>query len=198
MSTHRDLQDASATDSRTRTAVSGALLAALLAASAWIVIPAGPVPVTLQVFIVLLAGLLLSPRGAFAAVGVYLLLGAIGLPVFAGGLGGVGVLAGPTGGYLWGFALGAALLAWARRGLAGTLGTTVAEVMALAMAVAVIYALGWLQLLAITGIGPGHAFMAGVVPFLPLDLAKAAVALGVAKALRRAGVAGEIAPARTT
>ncbi|MDP2233105.1 MAG: biotin transporter BioY [Actinomycetota bacterium] len=174
---------------RTRTAVTAALLAALLAASAWISIPIGAVPITLQVFIVLLAGLLLSPRGALAAVAVYLLLGAIGLPVFAGGLGGVGVLAGPTGGYLWGFALGATAVALARGPLSAAVGRSAGEAVALVGGVAVIYGVGWAQLAATTGMGLAPAFLAGVVPFVPLDLVKAVVALGVAGALRRAGVA---------
>lgn len=175
---------------RTREMVTAALLAALLAASAWISIPVGAVPVTLQVFIVLLAGLLLTPRGAFAAVGVYLLLGAAGLPVFAGGLGGTGVLAGPTGGYLWGFALGATTVAWLRgtRALAGS--RAVADAVALAAGIIVIYLAGWLQLVAVIGLGIWPAFAAGVAPFVAIDAFKAVVALGVARALVRAGVAG--------
>lgn len=169
--------------------VIAALLAALLAASAWISIPVGAVPVTLQVFIVLLAGLLLTPRGAFAAVGVYLLLGAAGLPVFAGGLGGTGVLAGPTGGYLWGFALGATAVAAMRNLGSMHIPRTMARIVALAAGVALIYLAGWLQLAAVTGMGMWPAFAAGVAPFLLIDVAKAAVALGVARALTRAGVA---------
>ena len=175
---------------RTREMVTSALLAALLAASAWISIPVGAVPLTLQVFIVLLAGLLLSPRGAFAAVGVYLLLGAAGLPVFAGGLGGTGVLAGPTGGYLWGFALAATAVAWLRRGRLFAGSRTVADALALTVGVAVIYLAGWFQLAAVTGMGIWPAFAVGVAPFVVIDAIKAAVALAVARALTRAGVAG--------
>jgi biotin transport system substrate-specific component len=187
--THATLAPASRGE-RTREMVTAALLAALLAASAWISIPVGAVPVTLQVFIVLLAGLLLTPRGAFAAVGVYLLLGAAGLPVFAGGLGGTGVLAGPTGGYLWGFALAAAAVAWVRVRpvLAGSRG--VADAVALTLGITLIYLAGWFQLALVTGMGVWPAFAAGVAPFVAIDAVKAAVALGVAGALRRAGVAG--------
>ncbi|MDZ4063077.1 MAG: biotin transporter BioY, partial [Coriobacteriia bacterium] len=100
--------------SRTHTIAVAALLAALLAASAWITIPIGAVPVTLQVFVVLLAGLVLSPGSAAAAVGVYLLLGTAGVPVFSGGTGGFGVLLGPTGGYLVGFFFAAPLISVVR------------------------------------------------------------------------------------
>lgn len=173
---------------RTREMVTAALLAALLAASAWISIPVGAVPLTLQVFIVLLAGLLLTPRGAFAAVGVYVLLGAAGLPVFAGGLGGAGVLAGPTGGYLWGFVLAAVVVASVRRIAVTPRFATLVDAVALLLGVAVIYLIGWAQLAAVTGMGVWPAFAAGVAPFVAIDALKAVVALGVARALGRAGV----------
>lgn len=173
---------------RTRRAVTAALLAALLAASAWIAIPVGTVPVTLQVFIVLLAGLLLTPRAAFAAVGVYLLLGAAGLPVFSGGLGGPGVLAGPTGGYLWGFLLAAPTVSVLRRSRPFGASRTIAEAVALAAGVAVIYLAGWVQLAVVTGMGPLAAFAVGVAPFIAIDAVKAVAALGVARALGRAGL----------
>lgn len=181
---------AAASPSRTREAVTAALLAALLAASAWIALPIGAVPVTLQTFVVFLAGLLLSPRSAFAAVGVYVLLGAAGVPVFAGGLGGVGVLAGPTGGYLWGFALAAPVVAAVRRLPIGRRHPVLGEGLGLALGLLTIYAAGWAQLAAVTGMGAGAAFVAGVAPFIGIDAVKAAVALGMARTLRRAGVIG--------
>lgn len=170
--------------SRTRELVTAALLAALLAASAWIAVPlGGGVPLTLQTFIVVLAGLALTPRGAAWALTTYLLLGLSGIPVFAGARGGLGVLLGPTGGYLWGF-LAAAVLIAALRGLWAS---RVGEAAAVALGVIAIYALGWAQLAVVTGMTPAAAFVAGVVPFIAIDAAKAAVALGVAAALRRAG-----------
>lgn len=70
---------------------------------------AGPVPITLQTFGVLLSGAVLGARRGFLAVLLYLVVGAAGLPVFAGGASGFGVFSGPTVGYLIGFPLGAAL-----------------------------------------------------------------------------------------
>lgn len=70
---------------------------------------AGPVPITLQTFAVLLSGALLGARSGFFAVLVYIALGAAGLPIFSGGAAGLGVFAGPTAGYLVGFPLAAAL-----------------------------------------------------------------------------------------
>lgn len=70
---------------------------------------AGPVPITLQTFAVLLAGAVLGARRGFLAVLLYVAAGAAGLPIFSGGASGLAVLSGPTGGYLAGFALAAGL-----------------------------------------------------------------------------------------
>jgi biotin transport system substrate-specific component len=136
-----------------------------------------------------LIALLLTPRGAAASVGVYLLLGAIGVPVFAGARGGPGVLAGPTGGYLFGFLAGAWAGALVLSALRAGGSRVIPDSMAAAVTIAVAYAFGATQLALVTGIGPGKALAAGMLPFLPLDAAKAAVAVVVAAALRRAGVA---------
>ncbi len=79
--------------------------AALIGLSSLLVLPLGPVPVTLQTLLIAYAGLFLGPKGAVLSVLVYLLAGALGVPVFAGGKSGIGVLFGPSAGYLWGFLL---------------------------------------------------------------------------------------------
>ncbi len=173
---------------RTRETVIAALFAALLSASAWIVIPAGAVPVTLQVFIVLLAGLILPTRLAATAVASYLLVGAFGAPVFSGGGAGLAWILGPTGGYLFGFLVAAVLVAFVSGFLAQQMPQMVADGIGVALGVVAIYAAGWIQLTLVTGMGWGAAFIAGVVPFIALDAAKAVVAVGVASSLRRARV----------
>ncbi|MBS3956527.1 MAG: biotin transporter BioY [Clostridiales bacterium] len=174
---------------RTRELVTAALLAALLAASAWVAIPlGGGVPLTLQVFIVVLAGLVLGPRAAGIALAVYLLLGAAGVPVFAGARGGLDVLFGPTGGYLWGFLVAAVLISFLRSGLALAVTSRFAEAVAVAVGVIAIYLLGWTQLMLVMALDPAAAFVAGVLPFIVADAIKGAVAIGVAAALRRARV----------
>lgn len=80
---------------------------ALIAVSAQISVNIGPVPLTFQVFAVLLTGLLLGPRLGFLSVLSYDIAGAIGLPVFAGFTGGIAHLYGPTGGYLLAFPIAA-------------------------------------------------------------------------------------------
>ncbi len=180
-----------ASPNRTRTrelAVAG-LLAALLAAGAWLAIPVGAVPVTLQTFVVVLIALLLPPRWAAAATGTYLLAGAIGLPVFSAGQGGLGVLLGPTGGFLFGFLVGATLGAYVRVGLVRSGARRMpADIAAAVVTLAIVFSLGWLQLSLVTGMGLAGAFFVGVAPFVLFDVVKAAAAVVVAGALRRAGV----------
>ena len=148
----------------------------LVALSAQIVIPLQPVPITGQTFGVLLVGALLgSRRGALTAL-TYLAQGAMGLPVFAGGTGGLARLTGPTGGYLIGFVIAAFVVGrlsekgWDRRF------TTTA--MAMLIGNAVIYALGLPRLAAF--VGWEAVLKVGLFPFIPGDLLKiilAAVAL---------------------
>ena len=79
-------------------------------------VPMSPVPLSLATFVVYLAGALLGAKQGTAGVLVYLLLGAVGLPVFSGFSGGIGVLFGPTGGYLMGYLLCAAIVGWLANG----------------------------------------------------------------------------------
>ena len=87
--------------------VLASLMAALTAVGAYIHVPIGPVPIVLSTLFVLLSGLLLGSRWGLASMGLYLLVGAIGIPVFAGGKGGFAHFFGPTGGYLFGYVLAA-------------------------------------------------------------------------------------------
>ncbi len=173
--------------SRTRELVTAALTAALLCASAYVTVPLQPVPMTLQVFFVVLAGLLLAAPWASAAMAVYLLLGAAGLPVFSGAKGGLGVIAGPTGGYLIGFLLAAPVASLVREALVRTQTRPIlADGVAAAFAILVVYTVGAVQLAMVTGMSAAEAVAAGVAPFLVLDAGKAAAAVVVAAAVRRA------------
>jgi biotin transport system substrate-specific component len=159
----------------TRELTYAALFTALIAGGAFVAIPVGSVPFTLQVLFVLLAGMLLGPRLATLSVLAYLALGLVA-PVYAGGTSGLGVLLGPTGGYLWGFVLAALVtgavcvrgrMSLARFMAAGLLG------------VLPIYALGAVWLATQLHIGLGTAVVTGVAPFVWLDVLKA-VAAGLA------------------
>src|SRR5215207_3565682 len=86
-----------------------ALMAAVTAVAAQIAIPLEPVPFTLQVLAVILSGLLLGPRYGALAQAIYVLVGAVGVPVFAQFSGGLGVVLGPTGGYLVSYPIAASV-----------------------------------------------------------------------------------------
>lgn len=180
--------------SRTRSLLRAALAAALIAAGALLAVPLGPVPVTLQVLVVAVVTLVLSPGEALAAVALYLLLGAFGAPVFSGGSAGLGVLTGPTGGFLLGFLLGAPLGAIVRRTVnpaaAGSpWRRALGDTLGLAVLLAVTYLVGLLVFAAVTGRSAPNAFAIAVAPFLLVDLCKAILALLVARPLRAAGLA---------
>lgn len=149
---------------------------AVLAASAQVVLPAWPVPATLQSLAVLLLGAMGGARLGTAAVGLYLLEGALGLPVFAGGGAGPAALAGPTGGYLLGF-LPAAWLAGQATGAAWRQGA----ILLAAHLLLFVPGVGWLA----GFIGAERAFFAGFVVFLPATLVKTALALAALRAVRR-------------
>lgn len=164
-----------------------ALMAALTAVGAQIAIPLPftLVPFTLQVPMVVLAGLLLGARyGALSQV-VYLLLGAIGLPVFAGFTGGLGVILGPTGGYLLSYPFAAAVAGLAAGAVArATRGRAVAGGTAFGLlALVVIYALGATWLAVQAGLTPGAALATGVLPFVPFDVVKVVLAALLAAAV---------------
>jgi len=149
----------------------------LLALSAHVQVPFWPVPMTLETLVVLAIGAFYAPALATATVGAFLLEGLAGLPVFAHG-GGPAYLMGPTGGYLVGYLVAAALLsALTVRGRRRTMPRLL---LAMTVADAVVFALGfaWLALL----IGPDKAWLAGVLPFLPADALKIVLAAATVRA----------------
>lgn len=163
------------------------LFAAILSLCAWLSVPAS-VPFTLQTFGVCCAVRLLGGRQGACAVLVYLLLGAVGLPVFAGFTGGLGVLLGATGGYLLGFLL-MALTAW---GVGRLLGRGwVAGVAALTAGLLVCYAFGtgwfmWFYGRHTGPVGLGTALSWCVWPFVFPDLAKILLAMLVTERIKHA------------
>ena len=173
-----------------------ALMAAVTAVAAQIAIPLpfSPVPFTLQVPAVILSGLLLGPRYGALAQAIYLLIGAVGLPVFAQFKGGLGVLLGPTGGYLLSYPIAAAVA-----GLATNATRSAARRRALLTSLlwgcaglAVIYALGATWLAVVTKLPIAAALAQGVAPFVFFDLIKVALAALVAVAAAPAIAASRI------
>ena len=185
----------SASASRTRSIAYVALSIALMAVGAWVTVPLGPVPFTLQIFVFTFALVMLEPKLAMAAVVGYIALGAIGVPVFSSMRGGIGVLAGPTGGFLWGYIVGFALaiavgsLFKVKEAPVGKRFDTTEVVRAFVMSfvyLACAYVCGWFQLMLVMGIGPEAAFASAVAPFILVDIVKIIVAVFVALAVKHA------------
>ncbi len=146
------------------------LAAAGLGLASQFEIPFEPVPVTLQSLAVILIGFWLGPVGASAATAIWLAAGALGLPLFAGGEGGIEHLGGATAGYLLAFPLAAALAGYFRGQSRGFVRLFLAAIAAHAL----ILTLGgsWLAL----QIGPGAAMDKGVSPFILGSVIKSAIA----------------------
>ncbi|ORC36653.1 hypothetical protein B4O97_06195 [Marispirochaeta aestuarii] len=168
-------------------AIHSAVFSSLIILGTFIRIPLGPVPIVLANFFVILSGLFLGPLWGSLSVLIYLLLGALGLPVFSAG-GGFAVFLGPTGGYLLGYPAGSFLA-----GLISRINPKRLTVLLLSagLGTAVIYLLGvpWLiwRISAATGEGVSLArgLLIGMVPFIPGDVLKITAAAIVARSLNR-------------
>ena len=198
---------------RTRSVVFVGLTIAIMAVSAWVVVPLGPIPFTLQMFAITFAIVVLSPKEAIAAITGYLLLGAVGVPVFSGMRGGIGVLAGPTGGFLWGYLFGvaaAALFLHAVRTRLGMVGGKNAprltraektamtplqragaflrsfgvEIIAGIIFTVIAYVCGCAQYMVVGHVDLATAFLTAVAPFMVVDLCKIVAAVICADAVR--------------
>jgi biotin transport system substrate-specific component len=174
--------------SRTRGITLTALFAVLLAFFSILSIPLpfSVVPITLQVFVVfLIVNLLGSYYGTLACL-IYLLMGVSGLPVFAGGSAGPGVLFGPLGGYLMAFPI-ASLLGGQISGKVSKSKTIdlIRVSLASTISLVMIYAIGVLWLAESTRFSIAHAIIVGALPFVPVDAIKAIIAIPLALFLRR-------------
>lgn len=138
------------------------------------------VPMTMQTFAVSLAGVMLGAKRGFMAAALYVLLGMAGLPVFANFSGGLGIVLGPTGGFIISFPVMAALI-----GLGAVRGAR-PLVIGLAAGTVVNFAAGMAMFSAVTGKGLGVAFTACVLPFIPTAVIKAAVAGMLGSKFRKA------------
>ncbi len=162
--------------------VYASVFGAVTAAGAFMMIPLPPVPITLQTLFLYLAAALMGGRlGALSQV-IYLLLGIIGLPVFAGGKAGMGVLLGPTGGYLTGFVVGAYVTGKLVEIKKGSGPAWI--VLAMVAGTVVIYLFGVLQLMMIARLSMDKAIAVGVLPFLIGDALKIAAAVFITVKLR--------------
>ncbi|WP_425059755.1 Biotin transporter BioY [Sporomusa carbonis] len=165
------------------------LFTALIVISSQVSIPIGPVPITLQVMFILLAGVVLGSRLGPASVLVWVLLGVFGLPVFAQGKAGAAILIGPTGGYILGYFVCTYIVGYVAEHFELTYKNIAAAMVA---GLAVIYAVGLagfmlsFQYVLHKAMTLDKALNLAVLPFLPLDLVKTAVAVYIGVRVRRA------------
>ncbi|MBR6359058.1 MAG: biotin transporter BioY [Lachnospiraceae bacterium] len=173
-----------------------AMMAAIMAVCAWITIPAA-VPFTLQTFAVFLAICVLGGKNGTIAVLVYILLGAVGLPVFSGFKGGIGVLLGNTGGYIIGF-LFSALVMWLLEGVFGrklsgkSKGVAIAaEFVTMLIGLIVCYAFGTAWFMVVYTRSKGALSLLTclgwcVFPFIIPDVIKIVLALFIGRRVKKA------------
>ncbi|MCD8300176.1 MAG: biotin transporter BioY [Clostridiales bacterium] len=167
----------------TRELTTMALLAALLCVSSYISIqlPISAVPITAQTLVINMIALLLKPKKAPIPVAVWLLLGLVGLPVFSGGRGGIGVVAGATGGYILSYVLVVFVISLIR----GQKNKVWRNLIAVFVGEFVIYAVGIPWMKVVMGIGWKAAIVSGMLPFLIGDVIKCIVAVYICKPLYR-------------
>lgn len=170
----------------TRQMAACALMAVAMCVCSWISVPT-PVPFTMQTFAVFAALLLLGGRLGLISIVVYVLLGAVGLPVFSGFTGGIGRLIGPTGGYILGFFI-MGLVYWLLERRCES--SRVKKILSLVLGLLLCYAFGtawFVRVYALGGgaISLGGALMACVVPFIVPDAIKLALAMWVAEMLKK-------------
>jgi biotin transport system substrate-specific component len=155
---------------RSRVIAYSAAFIGLIALGSWVSLPLGNIPFTLQTLFVLLAGIVMHRYGAIPVL-LYLILGLLGLPLFHNGMAGIGVLLGPSGGYLLGFIFAALItgIAWEHKSglirIGGIIGGTF-----------VIYLFGIAWLMYSLNLGFMPAVTAGVLPFVIGDAIKAGAA----------------------
>ena len=166
-----------------------ALFTAVTCILAPLALPIGPVPISLTNLVLYFSIYILKTKDAVISLVIYLLLGFVGLPVFSGFTGGAGKLFGPTGGYLIGFipmVLIAGLL------INRCKGNKVLEGILLFAVTILLYILGTLWLAYSAGMGFKAALFAGVIPFIPGDIAKIVLAVifapMIVKRLEKSGV----------
>lgn len=172
-----------------RLTVFAALMAALVVSGSYMAIPIGPVPITLQSMFVLLSGLLLGKFWGSMALLVYLVAGSVGLPVFAHGKGGLAILFGPTGGFLFSFIVATFITGMISEKtvklFAGNrFKVIVFDVIALIFGTVAIFALGvpWFKF--ITGHPWGQALGWTLYPFVPGAIIKLIAAAAIAQLVR--------------
>ncbi len=159
-------------------AVRSGVFAALLCISSFLVIPIGAVPVTMTVLTIMLCGVILTPFEAFCATAVYVLMGAIGFPVFSGGSGGIGALVGITGGYIWSYPFMAFVVSSCCQIKVDKKPIKyIFAFLGCLCGLLICYFFGTLQYIVVAATNINTALYVCVLPFIPIDIIKAVCSL---------------------
>lgn len=167
-----------------RDMVLAGMFAALIGVMGYVSIPIpfSPVPISGQTLVIMLIGLMLTPKQAFYSVLSWLLAGVVGAPVFSGGRAGLAVLGSPSGGYIIGFLVGAVVISYLR----GDSGSMVKMYMAAIVGgILVIYAFGVPVMAFLLDMNFSTALKAGALPFLIGDFIKVIIAVNLVSVLNK-------------
>ncbi len=144
-------------------------------------IPISPVPISGQTLVIMLIGLLLTPKQAFYSVSAWILVGIVGAPVFSGGRGGIAVLASPSGGYIIGFLIGAVVISIVKGKKVNLIKMSIASIVG---GIVVVYLCGVPVMAMLLSMDMATALKAGALPFLIGDFIKVFIAVSLALPLR--------------
>lgn len=171
---------------KTKDMIQCAVFAAILCVFSIITIPAGAIPFTLGVLGILLCAIILGCKKSVISVLVFILLGAVGLPVFSGFKGGFQVLAGPTGGYITGYIVTALLVGFCADHIPGnTIKSTILLFLGCAAGVILCYLFGTIQYMLTADKTLLQGLALCVFPFIPFDLLKCVLACAIGIPVRK-------------
>lgn len=168
-----------------------ALMAALMCVLCPLSVPIGPVPVSMSTLVILFTVYIIGTKRALVSYVVYLLLGAVGMPVFSGFQGGLAKLAGPTGGYLIGFI---PMILIAGYIIKKTKENYVISFVGMALGIAAAYFFGTVWFVLMMKCEVGYALSVCVFPFIPFDLAKIVIAAVLGRILHSALLKAKLLP----
>ena len=153
-------------------------------------IPIGPVPISLTPLAILLSVYVIGTIEGTVSTFLYVLMGAIGLPVFGGFSGGFGIIAGPTGGYIIGYIFLALIAGWFIHNFYDIIWV---QFLGMCLGTAVLYTFGTVWLAKVAGMSFQAALAAGVLPFIAGDILKIICTIALGRAINKRLVAGAIA-----
>ena len=183
------MKDDKVTSAKSKTYImtSAAIMTAVMCILAPLSVPIGPVPISLGTLVLYFSVVILGTQSAFISCLLYLLLGAVGLPVFTGFTGGLAKIAGPTGGYMLGYLFLILISGIFIERFTGELKgfrKKAAVFIAMAIGTAVLYAFGLAWFCRISGMNASAALALTVYPFIPLDIVKMILAASAGPVIR--------------